>query len=410
MHKSQHNLPIISPPVSKYMFEITTNSHDNTLSVRGGMIPEICFGKWYASVVGMTFINPTVLTPTRDDIDLDCIHNTVEYIAYVINGIDMHLTDVAVLSPGFLSLPYVLELMDCVYLPTTLMITVNSMSRLDAILEQARVRGIDCCAEVGIDNAFTGHLVAYIKLLEIPPAYQRVLTKHCVSEIVTMGIHGIGSKGNNIARRYTLSSTSRSNITVVYTNQGIYSRPEEELSIRTRALDFNSSSVGDRVYYVFDWKTGIRNPFDMTESLKLNSQIRHMLFQDYQCMELTSWWLSMVFITKNGITPRGHMFNPYMISDPLKETTYGFIGYVFWDQDMDIWERFIMLRGNERLPELWVKDTPEGLGIYANIPYTRKITHVNQSGLNQRPNRFNYKLIKCSELQYIYNNIIFSNR
>lgn len=80
-------------------------------------------------------------------------------------------------SPGICNVPYLVETTNMIYLPSHFLVGVNNISDLERLLDEAMDNGYQCYAVLGYDPFFKTHLCAWIKFVEAPRQYWKLISK-----------------------------------------------------------------------------------------------------------------------------------------------------------------------------------------------------------------------------------------
>ncbi len=323
-------------------------NRDNRIILKGGMSAEICFAKYIAYRSGSVYQG---WTPESHFSEGNVISKTLEYIVHAVETFSSK-EHTALISPGILSVPYITELMNILYLPSQLLISVKSISTLKEILSNAGQNGIKCYAEVGYDACMPEGLVAWIKFLELPPQYLSLLEKLGVKTVMTMCVNTLGKPGGgeNIARIYNEEEKLANpivpgNILFLFINEGYGKSRETDLKYFIDLVpDLDLKHIRQRVDYICDWESGIVDP----ERLLSGFSGKKMIFCAPDTLHIydLSWKLTEKFIRMNGIQRKGFVLNPYFINNPLYEAYYGYVAYSFWQGNEKAYSHFLTLLGD----------------------------------------------------------------
>ncbi len=372
-------------------FEIHCN--DNKISLKGGMSSEICFAKYLAHKSKKVYSG---WTPKRIVCSDNVIEETLNQIVKAVKQ-DSIIEKMALICPGILTVPYITELMNILYLPSQLLIPVNSIEKLKNILKNANEKNIKCYAEVGYDACMPECLVAWVKLLEIPKQYLDLFTYLGTKTVMTIGVNTIGKAGlgENISRSYSetndnaVDKISPRSIYFIYINEGYGQEKKVDENFFTKLVpDLNLEYIKqERVHYIYDWESGITNPYNLLEPFSGKKII--FCARDTLNLYDLSFKLSEEFIKLNGIKKKGFVFNPYFVNNPLYEAYYGYVAYSFWQFSKNIYSHFLDLLGDygwentnwqsvapyRHLGELWANTDKED--ILSNL--TINITMTNDT-------------------------------
>jgi hypothetical protein len=360
-------------------FSITTEQE--FVTVNGGMSAEIVFGKYVAAArynVYKNWNNQIVNVDSNPNI----IADTLQMIANIITSIETSRETPSqgmLISPGFLSAPYMVELMDLIYLPSHILVGVNSIAPLERALDRAQAAGIDCYAVLGYDTVVPTCLVAWIKFRSIPPVFQQLIRDLHIRNVIAMGVwdaNGVTS-GESINRAYGRNK----NVFFTYVNEA-YGRLEEDEQIFKYFLgeDAVSSILKPRLFNLGDWESSIdyltqfllpiegmiitqaetpapHHPIFNTRSgcKKINTVKCYCFFVDNTVnLYHLATELAGLFMKRNNVSQKGVVLNPYIISNPLYEVMYGYLPIVYWqfnEQNPEIYKKYLKTGEGG---ELWV--------------------------------------------------------
>ena len=106
---------------------------------------------------------------------------------------------------GFLSVPYIVELCNCIYLPSQFLVEIQKFYDLHQLLKTTNAYGVKCYAIVGFDSVFKDTLVAWIKFKKMPPQYEDLINNHIQSDnVILSGVYDKNNKthGENMIYEY----------------------------------------------------------------------------------------------------------------------------------------------------------------------------------------------------------------
>lgn len=98
------------------------------------------------------------------------VQETLSYIKEEVMSLN-NLGKTVLYSPGICSVPYLVEIANLIYLPSQLLLSVNSLNELASILQIACAQGYECYAVLGYDPFIKDRLCAWIKFIELPKEY-----------------------------------------------------------------------------------------------------------------------------------------------------------------------------------------------------------------------------------------------
>jgi hypothetical protein len=362
------------------MFKI--HSDKNYMILEGGMSPEMCLTKYLAKKSGKVYQG---WKPTSFFSKGNVVHETLGYICGQIRKVTS-LEKRCVVAPGILSVPYIVDLTDSMYLPSQLLVSVKNIADLKDVLDSANSMGIKCYAEVGYDGCMPEGLVAWIKFLELPQLYIDLLLDLNVDTVINLSVNkvGLSTPGENLARVYSSvksksASVTEGSIILLYINEGYgnATKEEEEKLFKRLVSDFNFDFVRQKVTYIQDWESGTVKPEVLLSNWKGCKYI--ICAEDTLQIYDLSWYLTREFIKINGIEVKGVVMNPYFVNNPLYEAYYGYLAYNYWQQNSSSFEHFKKLRGEQK-GELWINtfagDTNK---VVSNLDVKEVTNHINMT-------------------------------
>lgn len=364
------------------------------------MSTEICFAKYIAHRSNGVFKKWNIKNITPDT---DCIKNTLDEICKLTRFIsDKEIT--AIINPGFISVPYMVELMDCLYLPSQLLISISSIEHLKSILRNANNCGIECYAEVGYDCSVPNNLVCWIKFLKLPPQYINLLNELKVENIICCCVNSDNSLGENIAKGYETDCIKPESIIFVFVSETYGSGKDHDIISRL-CNDYDCKKLSKNIITIHDWECGMIDP----EMFLSNSVLKKHVFKVDDTVKLyeLSWYLTKKFIEKNNIPIKGYFLNQYFINNPLFEVHNGYISFSFWQYNTDaIKFLYKLFLKTENIDTSKLNPLSEfqfiGTGKY-NAPLFSQIKsiyikNIEDEVINNRPAIYpSYKMVSYSE-------------
>lgn len=369
---------------------------NNYLYTDGGMSAEICFTKYIAYKTGKQFAMWNPREVSIDD-NPNIIVNTVNEICQTVRVVS-EKEKTCVISAGVVSVPYLIELMDTMYLPSQLLVCVRSMEKLKRIIDNANDSGIECYAELGLDGCLPDCMVAWVKFTKIPPPYMNLLKELRVESLIMLGVNKGVVGGENIARLYegrNCDEPLNRSIALLYINEGYgKSKTDEEEYFCSLVSDFDKEKIGDRVYYVHDWESAlVFNPEKFAENFIGD---KHVIGScDSLHIYDLSWHVSREFMRINDIKPKGIVLNPYFINNPLFEVNHGFIAYSYWQFYPNAYNHYKTLIGDYEPPEIWANLIYNDTELVEKLRDSITFKMLSQHELarfvkNRRPYRYSY--------------------
>jgi hypothetical protein len=292
----------------------------------GGMSAEICFGKYLARQEGAVFQG---WKNKIHDISPTTIIDTLEYISTLCSFIRQD----AIISPGFLSVPYIAELVNMLYLPSQFLVGVPDIGILGQSIDHAQSKGIDCYAVVGYDAIIPDRMVAWIKFRKLPPQYEIILRDRLCRHVYLMGVWSADNVvGEAINRKYK----DHNDIYFTYVNE-VYNNPTGDNEIITHFYgnDFTERIEESTCAILGDWESSIDFITDIGQDIidKLPIKVHVCVSNDTVNLYLLTSILGSMFMKKNGIKRKGTVLNPYIICNPLYEVYYGYLPITYWQMN-----------------------------------------------------------------------------
>ena len=313
------------------------------------------------------------------------------------------------------------------YLPSHLLVGVNSISDLKKVLEYTNKNGVYCYAVLGYDGCIPDCLVAWIKFTKIPYQFVNLLNKYNIENILTISIYDKDNEsiGENISRLlYRKNSDLKKDncieedIYLLYIHE-IYTKSNKtdneifkNLLFDMKDFNFSDFSTQPICKYITDWESGIDNPIELyTDANKLipvfiNAKSTVDLYQ-------IAYHLGKEFIKLNNITKQGIVLNPYFINNPLYELCYGYLPVLYWQgntQNKTIIEN--LLKDDIKTTDLiWYNlFTNQSPPIYINCKLITLYNDVNNESdlmqttqwiLKYKQQKYSYKPLSFYHLMYI---------
>ncbi len=301
----------------------------NVVICSGGMSTEVAFSKYFSNVCNMIYGGWEVI-PVKATSSF--ITDRVNYIVNTIKTIDKPGKSV-LFSPGFLSVPYIIDLCNWTYLPSQFLVSVNSILELKNILKHASESGYKCYAVAGYDSCLPTGIVAWIKFLELPPPYLNYIKEYKVPLVTVMAVWDRLGKtsGENIARSYNKTSgpLEPEDIYLMYVNECYGNRGGDDEAFKKLLSDYDSELVSRAsVKYISDWESGI-DAFTTVAS-NFDGPVMHVSASDTVPLYNLAYYLAQQFMHNNNITPKGVVLNEYMVSNPIYEINYGYYPFLYW--------------------------------------------------------------------------------
>lgn len=384
---------------------------DNVIYASGGMSTEVNFAKYVAfrkqKVYGGWDNNIRLVYPS-------IIRDTLTRVVNHVKMLESKGCNKTVLhSPGFLSVNYMTELCNFVYLPSQFLVGFNSVRELKNVLTDLKENGIEAYAVAGYDGCIPNCLVAWIKFVKIPPQYQDLIENYLQSDSVLFaGVYSENSRtyGENVIHQYgeptnTITSENLYFLHIISCYSLPLSEEPECASItfytppppnptqqdwdifRKLALDFECSKIHNETLcsYVGDWESA----FDISKEKYFPTFMGVIKFAqaiDTKPLYKVSYELSREFMDINHITIQGVVLNPYILNTPTYETNYGYLGYSYWGGNPDL-EKELNRDIPQDLPSngtIWFNDqNSQCRDLYDRIHNIQKVYIDNSSSLSE---------------------------
>lgn len=349
----------------------------------GGMSPEIAFTKYYSHRVKKVYAGWNVsIKMVYDDIVAHSLLNVVKTIKMV----ESEGCQKTVLhSPGFLSVPYLNELCNFVYLPSQFLVGFNNISDLRSMLLNLKIKGIKAYAVAGYDGCVPECLVAWIKFIEMPPCYREVIDYLKSEKVILAGVFDKEGKtlGENVIFQYgpCAEKIEEGDIYFLHIHTCYGGEISKDWEIFKRLCpDFEPESILATVKcgYVGDWESAF--DFMTKEYFPCYAGSVHFLFAgDTKPLYDLSFVLSEFFMKINRIPVKGLVLNPYIMNSPTYETNYGYIAYCHW-AGSDNLEKELFGKYREGM-EIWFNDqNSQKKGVREEIEKRKiKLTYIDNS-------------------------------
>jgi protein-tyrosine phosphatase len=352
----------------------------------GGMSAEIGFAKYYAFRRKLVYtgwdINIRMVTP-------NIIINTLNYIVDNVKKIESRGCMKPILySPGYLSVSYMVELCNLIYLPSQFLIGFNEIKQLKAVLQTLYNNKIKAYAVAGYDSCISHCLVAWIKFIEMPPQYDKLIKNYLhTDKLLLAGVYDKNHEtfGENIIYQYGSQTECIQSKNIYFLH--IYSCYGDKITkdwtiFKKLAIDFKSENMGkEKCTYVGDWESALDFMDETSFYPSYYGNFYKAGAKDTLPLYKLSYQLSRKFMKINNISINGIVANPYIMNSPTYETHYGYLGFTYWAGNPNVDEYLFQLIKND-LPEngtLWLNDqNNQKINLY-HLFENIKIIHINNS-------------------------------
>lgn len=248
--------------------------------------------------------------------------------------------ETVVIGTGVPTVPYLTATTQAVFLPIQYLVSVNSMKEVSSIMDYAAKQKIMTYATLGYDASMDGVGVAWIKLLNLPEAYQEFIKRHGVKQVLIAGV-GEDAYGESHVRRLLSSAKTQEEYTpqslyILYT-QGGSENDINKISSYIKDYDVN---LLDNIRMIADWESGVCNRQITQLGKDINGKTSAKAYsisapKDMQNLYNFAVTLSAHFIAKNkGVIPnldaRGFVLNEYLISHPIYELLHRQVPILYW--------------------------------------------------------------------------------
>ena len=303
---------------------------DEYLEVHGGLSSEIVFGKMIAHKRNLIYRGWVNQLPSGCP---TFVKDTVEYIISELKKIPNITSKYAIIGPGMDCVNYMSDLMDCIYIPSQFMVQVYNIDGLKLMLDNADKAGIKCYASITNSSIYPCHVVAYIKLLEIPKIYTEYLEQVKINRVFCIGIYNRLGLTDGKVRQYTDSDSPRQfieskNIYMYYPNENNGGRQKDDMLYSDKIQNINMSHIKDTAGYMMsDWEYGTDNIGEFMLSFSGKSYLLYS--HNIITFNMMAYHLSHQFMFNNDIALQGFCFNVYLVGNPFYEAMYGYHSYIY---------------------------------------------------------------------------------
>ena len=244
-----------------------------------------------------------------------------------------------VVGTGIASVSYFATMMGAAYLPIHYLVSANSASEVQAILDYSNQNGYASYATLGYDGSMPGVGVAWIKLLALPDEYRKFIIEHEVENVIIAGI-GENVKSESYCRKLSKTGVdgqeyADGSLYILYTQSG----SEHDIkTISRNVVDYNTLSL-EKGKDLADWESGVvnRQIDNISKGICEHTPAQvYSLIATHDMMDMYNLGanMGMYFMHKNQgqrkVSVQGTYLNEYLISQPLYELTQGYIPLLFW--------------------------------------------------------------------------------
>lgn len=227
-----------------------------------------------------------------------------------------------IISTGITPISYISRTMDVPVLPLHFLIGAHTIKEIQTIMDFNIANDLPAYATYGHDYSLSqSQGVAWIKLLDLPLAYQNFLIDHQVEEIVFFGATSSGG-GEKAARQVMNGAGDREpgSIYLMY-----FAGAQAEGFLKQVISDFDANNLSPQ-RNIADWESGIINQqiTAISAKSKANTLVGRTVLITSPIDDIHLWNLAtysmLKFFKVNGITPSGVSLNPYLAGHPLYES------------------------------------------------------------------------------------------
>ena len=244
-----------------------------------------------------------------------------------------------VVGTGIASVSYFATMMGAAYLPIHYLVSANSASEVQAILDYSNQNGYASYATLGYDGSMPGVGVAWIKLLALPDEYRKFIIEHEVENVIIAGI-GEDVKSESYCRKLNKTGVdgqeyADGSLYILYTQSG----SEHDIkTISRNVVDYDTLSL-EKGKDLADWESGVvnRQIDNISKGICEHTPAQvYSLIATHDMMDMYNLGanMGMYFMYKNReqtkVSVQGTYLNEYLISQPLYELTQGYIPLLFW--------------------------------------------------------------------------------
>ena len=244
-----------------------------------------------------------------------------------------------VVGTGIASVSYFATMMGAAYLPIHYLVSANSASEVQAILDYSNQNGYASYATLGYDGSMPGVGVAWIKLLALPDEYRKFIIEHEVENVIIAGI-GEDVKSESYCRKLNKTGVdgqeyAGGSLYILYTQSG----SEHDIkTISRNVVDYDTLSL-EKGKDLADWESGVvnRQIDNISKGICEHTPAQvYSLIATHDMMDMYNLGanMGMYFMYKNReqtkVSVQGTYLNEYLISQPLYELTQGYIPLLFW--------------------------------------------------------------------------------
>jgi hypothetical protein len=241
-----------------------------------------------------------------------------------------------IIGTGIPSIPYLSNALQAPVLPLHFLVSANTAIEIQSILDYSQSQGYSCYSTLGYDASVPSAAVAWVKLLDLPKPYVDFVKRHHVKNLILFGATG-GTGGETMARLINLPgedtpSYRSGSIYLLYPQGGVSG---DEQAFHEKLMDYEKYDLQKPLIRIADWESGIIEKqvqnFTKTAIKKAGiKEVRFITAKDDGDLYKFATYVSAALYSKNNLTPKGVMLNPYLISNPYYESWARELPFVYW--------------------------------------------------------------------------------
>ena len=328
----------ISDDVSSLAYKIEEEVYDDipVLKLFGGLSAEYTVQKAAATLAGGISHSWNVPGPGKGPGPIpstpDFLERSVDYTVDFYNELigEPGPIETVVITTGIPSAAYLSSSLKAPALPIHFLVGAHTTSEIQTILDYSQVFGMDAYATVGHDYSLSEtQAVAWIKLLSLPPAYQKFIDDHQVKNVV---FHGALGQGGESGARKLKNENGHYQAGSIYLMH--FAGDDSEKYLGETIRDFDTTKL-DAFTYIADWEAGVLNEQvqSIGQGIRENTGVEGIYF--FTTGDAIELWNAAAYLTlslqqKNGIQPKGISLNPYLIGNPNYEFGLGYVPFLYW--------------------------------------------------------------------------------
>lgn len=238
--------------------------------------------------------------------------------------------DTVIIGTGSFGAPYLSRALKAPFLPTHFLVSADTVQEIKDIHDYSKAQGLSVYSMYGAD-ASVNEGVAWIELLDLPPAYTSFLRDHNVKNIVFVG--AVGNGGESLVKKVLTGDaqsgpTSNGDIYLGFNFAGV-SETQNLVNLNYKVKDFNDYALTDFLR-LKDWESGILQQQIDNYTASAVSEVPSLVAADSVTRNL--WEIAphamLSFYKKNDIPLKGVTINPYMNTHPFYESYAGYAPFL----------------------------------------------------------------------------------